>query len=73
MTKEEERYEMKDKFIIIRKKREYKQNLAWPAIRVTQATYDLLTNWASISGKSITELTAQVVEFAEAHAEVVDE
>lgn len=65
---------MKDKFIVVRKKPDYKQiNTDRAKIYVTAETYETLTMWAAIQGKTIIQVAAEAVAFAAAHAEIVDE
>lgn len=64
---------MDDKFILVRRQRTGKQVDSRPVIRVTPDTYDTLTHWAALTGRSITEITAKAVAFAAAHAEIIDE
>lgn len=64
---------MEDKFILVRKPKTGKQNDNRPLIRISAEAYETLARWASLTGKSITDVATRAVEFAAAHAEIVDE
>lgn len=65
---------MEDKFVIVRKKPDYKQiNSDRAKIYVTAETYETLTMWATLQGKTIVQVAAEAVAFASAHSEIIDE
>lgn len=55
---------MEDKFILVKKAPEFDQANKRAVIRVTPETYETLTNWAALTGKSITEMATKAVAFA---------
>ena len=63
---------MEDKFILVRKKHDYKQKSGFK-INVREDTYNLLTEWAAQTGRSMSDLAEQAVKFAEEHSVFIDE
>lgn len=62
-----------DKFVLVRKQRDYKQTDKFPKIRVPLETYEKMTEWAAESGLSISELARRAVEYADRHLAYVVE
>lgn len=62
-----------DKFILVRKPRDYRQIDKRPTVRVSHETYEKLTGWAAETGISISELTNKAVEYAGKHLAYVSE
>ena len=62
-----------DKFVLVRKPRDYKQTDKFPKIRIPLETYEKLTEWAVETGISISELTSRAVAYADKHLSYVSE
>lgn len=62
-----------DKFILVRKPRDYKQTDKFPKIRIPLETYERLTEWASETGISISKLTKRAVDYCDKHLAYVSE
>lgn len=56
-----------DKFILVRKPKEYRQTDKRPTVRVSLETYTKLSQWGAESGISISELVNMAVDFADKH------
>lgn len=56
-----------DKFILVRKPKDYRQTDKRPTVRVSLGTYEKLTAWAAETGISISELVNMAVEYADKH------
>lgn len=54
---------MNDKFILKRKRKEYKQSMNYPKISVDHDVYQVLAEWAAEEGISLSEIMRQVVLF----------
>lgn len=55
---------MTDRFVVVRKRREYTQAGQTPKISVDKATYDALKDVAAESGHSLSEIARQAISFA---------
>lgn len=64
---------MNDKFILKRKRKEYKQNVKYPKISVENEVYRTLEDWAAETGLSLSEITKQAVMFCKEHLVFVEE
>lgn len=64
---------MEDKFILVRRPPEPDTGGKGCVVRVRQDTYATITEWAAITRKPMSEIVSEAVEFAAAHAEIVDE
>ena len=42
-------------------------------IRIRPETYATLTYWAALTGKSLAEITADVVQYAQEHQQIIEE
>ena len=62
-----------DKFVLVRKRREYGTNEQYPKIRTDRDTYAKLAELAAESGQSIAEIVRQSVAFAIDHLAWADE
>ncbi len=56
-----------DKFILVRKPKDYRQTDKRPTVRVSLETYKKLSEWAAESGISISELANMAVDYADKH------
>lgn len=61
-----------DKFILVRKPRDYRQTDR-PTVRVSKDTYKQLSEWAAETGISISELANMAVDYAGRHLAYVSE
>ncbi len=64
---------LEDKFILVRKPREYRQGDKRPVVRVSLQTYGKLSEWAAETGIPISEIANRAVEYASRHMVFVDE
>lgn len=64
---------MPDKFILVRKRKQYIQNDKHPKVHVTAETYTKVAEWAGETGLRMSELLGMAVEFADKHSIFVDE
>lgn len=64
---------MTEKFIVVRKRKEYTQSGSTPKISVDKATYDALKDVAAESGYSLSEIARQAIAFALDRLEWCDE
>jgi len=62
-----------DRFILVRKRREYTQSGTNPKISVDKQTYEALQSVAAESGRSLSEIARQAIGFALERLSWVDE
>lgn len=62
-----------DKFIVVRKRRDYTQTVSNPKISTDAATYQQLVDVAEISGMPISEVARQAIAYAMERLKYVDE
>lgn len=65
--------ETKDKFILTRKRRSYKQNVDHPKISIDRQTYIKLQEASAETGRSISAIAKQAVDFAFERLKYVEE
>lgn len=56
---------MSEKFVLPRKKREYKQNVKFPKISVSREVFFTLQDWADETGLTLSEITKQAIEYCQ--------
>ena len=62
-----------DKFILVRKPRDYRQTDKRPTVRVSLEAYGKLTEWAAETGIPISELVCRAVAYADKHLAYVSQ
>lgn len=64
---------MPDKFVLVRKRKQYIQDGKYPKVHVNAETYAKVAEWAGETGLKMSDLIGQAVEFADKHSVFVDE
>ncbi len=64
---------MDDKFILVRKPKDYRQTDKRTVVRVSLETYKKLAEWAAETGIAMSELANMAVEYADKHLAYVSE
>lgn len=54
---------MNEKFVLHRKRREYKQNVKFPKISVSREVFFTLQDWADETGSTLSEIAKQAIEY----------
>lgn len=62
-----------DKFILIRKQRQYNYQGKYPKVHVSAETYEQLADWAIQTDRPLSDIVGQAVRFAAEHAVFIDQ
>lgn len=62
----------KENFVLVRQQRKYTAKSKWPKVHVSADTYQTLAEWAAETGRPLSDLVGQAVDFAEKNLVYVD-